>query len=108
MAILDFMRNRQQKTTAKPALDDVKSTTAPQRPSNVIPASELAKAREIGERLKRATMHIQGGASAGEGGSNAALLQKQNNQHKAQAAMSPTDRSAGKTALQQKSRGRER
>jgi hypothetical protein len=110
MAILDFIRNRQRQASPSQAqaAKPVQQAPARQDVSKVIPASELAKAREIGDRLKRATMHMQAGASSGEGGSNAAMLQKQNNQDKVQAPMSPTDRFAGKTALQGKARGWER
>ena len=108
MAILDFIKNRQQQAAPKPAIETAKPAPAKQDVSKVVPASELAKAREIGQRLNKATMHVQAGPSAGEGSSNAALLQKQNNQDKTQAAMSPTDRFAGQTSLQQKSRGWER
>ncbi len=108
MAILDFMKNRQTQAAPKPAVEATKPAPVQQSVSNVVPASALAKAREVGERLKKATMHFRGGAQTAEGGSNAALLQKQNNQDKVQAAMSPTDRFSGQTALQQKSRGWER
>ncbi len=112
MAILDFIKNRQQQAapnpTAKLAIEAAKPAPAQQDVSKVVPASELAKAREVGDRLRKATMHVQAGPSAGEGSSNAALLQKQNNQNKTQAAMSPTDRFAGQTALQKGSRGWER
>ena len=76
--------------------------------SKVVPSSDLAMAREVGERLKKASMHVGTGATAGQGDSNAALLQKQNNQDKTQAPMSPTDRFSGQTAIQKKSRGMER
>lgn len=112
MAILDFIKNRQQQAapsaTPKPAIEAAKPAVGKPDISKVVPASELAKAREVGDRLRKASMHIQAGASAGEGSSNAALLQKQNNQDKTQAAMSPTDRFAGQTALQKKARGWER
>jgi hypothetical protein len=111
MAILDFIKNRQQQA-AKPAQarapQTALTTPAKQDVSKVVPASELAKAREIGERLKKASMQVQTGKSAEQTGGNAALLQNQNNQDKVQPAMSPTDRFAGKTALQGKGRGWER
>ncbi len=112
MAILDIIKNRQQQAAPKPAqspaIESVKPAPAQPDVSKVVPASELAKAREVGERLKKASMHVGTGASAGQGDSNAALLQKQNNQDKTQAAMSPTDRFSGQTALQKQSRGMER
>ena len=108
MAILDFIKNRQQQAAPKPAIEAAKTAPVKQDVSKVVPALQLAKAREIGERLNRATMHVKSGPTAGEGGSNAALLQKENNQNKTQAAMSPTDRFAGQTAIQKRSRGWER
>lgn len=105
---LDFIKNRQQQAAPKPGVETARPAPEKQDVSKVVPASELAKAREIGDRLKKATMHVKGGPSAGEGSSNAALLQKQNNQDKTQAAMSPTDRFAGQTALQKRSGGWER
>ena len=112
MAILDFIRNRQQQATPKPAtspaVEATKVAPTKQDVSKVVPASELAKAMEVGERLKKASMHVGTGPSTGQGDSNAALLQKQNNQDKTQAAMSPTDRFSGQTAIQKKSRGMER
>ena len=108
MAILDFIKNRQQQVAPKPATETAKAAPVKQDVSKVVPASELAKAREVGDRLKKATMHMQTGASAGDSSSNAALLQKQNNQDKTQAAMSPTDRFAGHANTQKKARGWER
>lgn len=112
MAILDFIKNRGQgQAVSGPAAQPTEAPNlapAQRDVAKVVPASELAKAREVGERLKKASMHIGGQGAAGETGSNAALLQNQNNQDKTQVAMSPTDRFAGKTALQQRSRGWER
>lgn len=110
MAILDFIKNRQQQQSPSPspAAKSAQQTAPKQDVSKVIPASELAKAREVGDRIKKATMHMQDGTPTGNGGGNAALLQNQNNQDKVQKAMSPTDRFAGKTALQGRSSGWQR
>jgi hypothetical protein len=51
MAILDFIKNRQQQAAPKPAIEAAKPAPVKQDVSKVVPASELAKAREIGERL---------------------------------------------------------
>jgi hypothetical protein len=108
MAILDFIKNRQQQPAPKPTVEAVPLEPVKQDITKVVPASELAKAKDVGERLNKATMHVQAGPSAGGGDSNSALLQKQNNQDKTQAALSPTDRFAGQTAVQKGSRGWER
>jgi len=111
MAILDFIKNRQQQTapnpTPKPTVEAAKSAPA-QDVSKVVPSAELAKAREIGEMLRKASMHVQAGPASGESGSNAALLQNQNNQDKVQAPMSPTDRFKGQTGQQKRAGGWER
>ena len=110
MAFLDFMKNRpQQEQAAKPAPQTPKPE-AQKDVTKVLSPAELAQFREVGERLQKATAHARGGmqqAAAGDG-SNAALLQKQNNQDKAQAALSPTDHFKGQTATQKKARGWER
>jgi hypothetical protein len=109
VAILDFIKqHRQQQQAAAPAAQVAMQAPAKQDVAKVLSASELAKAKEAGELFKRANMRFAPGNSAGESGSNAALLQKQNNQDKTQAALSPTDRFAGQTVLQKKSRGWER
>ena len=109
MALLDFMKNRPQQTAGKPAPETPKPE-ARKDVSQVLSAAELAKFREVGERLQKASVHARSGhqqAAAGDG-SNAALLQKQNNQDKAQAALSPTDQFKGQTATQKRARGWER
>jgi|SRR5579871_2469151 len=109
MALLDFMKNRPQQTAAKPTQEAPKPE-AQKDVSKVLSPAELAKFREVGERLQKATAHARTGSqqpSAGDG-SNAALLQKQNNQEKTQAALSPTDHFKGQTATQKRARGWER
>ena len=110
MALLDFMNNRpQQQAAAKPAPQTPKPETQ-KDVTKVLSPAELAKFREVGERLQKATAHTRGNAQqSGAGdGSNAALLQKQSNQEKTQAALSPTDQFKGQTATQGRSRGWER
>jgi hypothetical protein len=60
--------------------------------------------------INKASRHLQSepAAAAPDGGSNAAQLQKQNHQEKAQAALSPTDAAAGKTAAQDKEKAPEK
>ncbi len=110
MALLDFMKNRpQQQTAAKPAAETPKPE-AQKDVTKVLSPAELAKFREVGERLQKATAHSRAGTqppAAGDGG-NAALLQKQNNQERTQAALSPTDHFKGQTAIQKRARGWER
>lgn len=109
MAILDFIKqHRQQQAQVTSAQAVAQSAPVKQDVSKVLPASELAKAREVGERLKRATMHMHSANTTPDASSNEALRQRENNQDKVQSAMSPTDRFAGKTATQQRSRGWER
>lgn len=109
MGMLDFIKGKgQSQTNTAPTAD--KAHTLPAKPdlSQLMSTSELAKAREVGERIRKATIHVREAPAPTEGGNNAALLQTQNNQSKTQAALSPTDRFAGKTALQKPSRGWER
>jgi hypothetical protein len=109
MALLDFMKERpQQQTAAKPA-PETPMPEAQKDVTKVLSPAQLAKFRDVGERLQKATAHSRSGAqqSAGDGG-NAALLQKQNNQEKTQAALSPTDHFKGQTATQKRARGWER
>jgi hypothetical protein len=113
MALLDFMKNRPQQMAANATPKTAPETPKPEAQkdvSKVLSPGELAKFREVGERLQKATAHARGGmqqSTAGDSG-NAALIQKQNNQEKAQAALSPTDRFKGQTAVQKRSRGMER
>jgi hypothetical protein len=113
MPLLDFMKNRPQQTTTKPASMPAVETPKPEVQKDVtkvLSPAELAKFRDVGERLQKATAHARGGMpqpGAADGG-NAALLQKQNNQEKTQAALSPTDQFNGQTVTQKKARGWER
>ena len=109
MAFLDFMKNRPQPQPAAKATPETPKPEPPKKDvSQVISSADSAKARQAGEIINKATAHIRSESQPTEGGSNAALLQKQNNQDKTQAAMSPTDRFAGQTALQKPGRGWER
>ena len=109
MAFLDFIKNRPQpQTEVKTATKNASPEAGKPSVAQSLSPATLAKAREIGQQLSKATAHLPGNAQPTEGGSNAALLQKQNNQDKVQAPMSPTDRFNGKTALQKPSRGWER
>jgi hypothetical protein len=112
MAFLDFIKQRGQgKEVAAPAPKAVQPPAHKPDISRSIPAHQLAQAREVGARLRQATLHMdqgqKGQTDAGSGG-NMALLQNQNNQDKTQAALSPTDQFKGQTATQKKSRGMER
>jgi len=110
MALLDFIKNRNQH---QPAAKPAPQTPKPEMQKDVtkvLSASQLAEFRAVGERLQQATAHLRAPAqqmTTGDGG-NAALLQKQNNQDKTQAALSPTDRHKGQTVTQQRARGWER
>jgi hypothetical protein len=110
MALLDFIKNRPERQAApKPAPE----TQAPQAPpkdvSRVLSPADLAKFREVGARLEKATAHARSPVQpeAGDGG-NAALLQKQNNQDRTQAALSPTDHYKGQTVTRKRALGWER
>jgi hypothetical protein len=110
MALLDFIKNRpQQQPAAKPAPQTPKPEVKQDIAKALSPA-DLATVREVGARLQKATAHSRDGAqqpAAGDGG-NAALLQKQSNQEKTQAALSPTDRFKGQTMTQKRAGGWER
>jgi hypothetical protein len=99
MSLLDFMKNRSQPQPAAKASSQTPTQQAPMKPEN-LPDAQKAKVHEAVALLDKATQHRVLQPSAEEGGSNAALLQKQNNQDKVQAALSPTDNFNGKTALQ--------
>ncbi|HET6841375.1 MAG TPA: hypothetical protein VFK06_06765 [Candidatus Angelobacter sp.] len=110
MALLDFIKQRtQQQSGPKPTMETPK-LEAQKDVSKVLSGAELAKFRDVGERLQKATTYSRSQLLAPAAGddSNAALLQKQNNQNKAQAALSPTDHHKGQTAIQKRARGWER
>ncbi len=110
MALLDFIKNRPQPQAApKPAPEAPAAQTTQKDVSRVLSAPDLAQFREVGARLEKATAHARNPVQpdAGDGG-NAALLQKQNNQDRTQAALSPTDRYKGQTATQKRALGWER
>lgn len=109
MALLDFMKDRPQpQAAAKPMAATPGQQAATRDVAKSLSGADLAKVHEIGARLQKATVHVPGNSQGADGSSNAALLQKQNNQNKTQAAMSPTDRFAGQTSLQKRSGGWER
>jgi len=111
MAFLDFMKNRPQPQAVAKAPSAPQPTPASKDVSKAISSVDLAQFRAVGERMQKATSHQRSNHSqpGGNDGGNAALLQKQNNQDKTQAALSPTDRFNGQTALQKpRSRGWER
>jgi hypothetical protein len=67
--------------------------------------SEKAKAREIGERINRATQHLQAGGHrqqslAEEAGGSGPQRQNQVSQDRQAAPLTPTDGNVGKTALE--------
>jgi hypothetical protein len=125
MAFLDFIRQRRaSQAEAKPPQKNaalitptwysvagpVRGAPAPTPSTDIAgsltPAQE-AKINEIREVMRKATAHIDQGTprtaqpAPDNGGSNAAQLQKQTHQEKAQEALSPTDVNVGKTALQE-------
>jgi hypothetical protein len=107
MALLDFIKARNQQQAATKPAPATPKPEAQKDVTKVLSASQLAEFRAVGERLQQATAHLRGHApqvAAGDGG-HAALLQKQNNQDKTQAALSPTDRAKGQTVTQQRARG---
>ena len=110
MALLDFIKNRPQPQAAAKHAPETPKPEASKDATKVLSPIELAKFREVGERLRQATSHLQGSSQQPAAGdaSNAALLQKQSNQDKTQAALSPTDHAKGQTATPKRSRGWER
>lgn len=113
MGFLDFVkgaRNPGAEVTRKP--EQAKTVAPTQDVKSVLTADQLAKFREVGERMAKATNHLrQESARLGDAGSadsNWALRQKQNHQDKTQAALSPTDQFAGAPAKGTRARGWER
>jgi hypothetical protein len=110
MALLDFIKNRPQQPAAATPPAQTPTPEPKKDVTKVLSPADLAKAREIGERIQKATLHArsaQDQPAAGDAG-NAALLQKQSNQDKTQAALSPTDRSKGQAMTQKRASGWER
>lgn len=109
MAFLDFMKSRTPAQAAAKPAPAVPVQTQAKGIEQTLSKETLAKAREVGARIEQATAHLRTSAPEGAGGgSNAALRQKQNNQDRTQAALSPTDRFKGQAATKDKSRGWER
>lgn len=116
MAFLDFIKNRAAQQPAAEKAEQQKPETAKEmysrqdaqaKANRIAPTpDQQSRAQKIGEEMRKATQHLQqpptASPSAGEGSSNAAQLQKQNQQGKAQEALSPTDDAKGKTAVQEK------
>jgi len=115
MAFLDFIKNRNA-SRQQPVADHAqaqKPETARQMYAREA-AQDKAAEKPITPEIKaytdralaaitKATQHIspQAPPPASDGGTQAAQLQKQHNQDKTQAALSPTDGTVGKTALQE-------
>ena len=115
MALLDFIRNRnssQQQSVANKSQQQKPETAkemytrqagqekAAERP---ITPEIKAQADRALATINKASQHLQPQAPAApDGTTNAAHLQKQNHQDKAQQALSPTDATTGKTAAQAK------
>jgi hypothetical protein len=119
MALLDFIKNR----NASPQ-QSVAETTQQQKPetakemysrqavedkaNRVAPTPDQeARAQKIGEEMRSAMQPQERSSPApsnapGEGGTNAAQLQNQNHQGKAQESLSPTDDARGKTAAHER------
>lgn len=122
MALLEFIKNRnasQQQSIANKSPEQ-KPETAKEMYSREA-AREKAAERPITPEIKaqadramatidKASQHLQSqpAPAAPDGGTNAAQLQKQNHQEKAQEALSPTDSAAGKTAAQDKEKAPEK
>jgi hypothetical protein len=121
MAFLDWMKDRpatQQQSVAKtsqqqkqeaPEARTAKEMYAQQAAQDkaaekTITPAVKTEADRATAFLDKASIHQQArnAPDAESGGTNSAHLQKQNNQDKSQAALSPTDSFVGKTALQEK------
>jgi hypothetical protein len=107
--------HQEQSKTPLPGSGEQRKALAPEREANTprgpapdqLPAgaqSEIASARDLYRQgtQPQAPAPSQGPApqAGGGGGANEALLQRATNQQRTQAAKSPTDHSAGRTALQ--------
>jgi hypothetical protein len=115
MAFLDWMKNRgQQSPAAEPkqqkpetAKEMYTREVAQEKANRIAPTPDQEqRAQKIGEVLNKATQHREQSAPApsnapDEGSTNAAQLQNQNQQGKAQEGLSPTDDARGKTAGQE-------
>jgi hypothetical protein len=119
MALLDFVKNRQanqQQDVAGKSQQQKPETAkqmyareAAQEKTNAKPMDQMrpeqqAKVEQIKATLEKSTQHMNRDAAApasapANDGGNTAHMQKQNNQEKTQAALSPTDNTAGKTAI---------
>lgn len=123
MAFLDFIKNRQASQQ-----QPVAENSQQQKPQN---AKEMYTQRDTQERasakpitpeikaqadraaatMNKASQHLQSHsapAAPQDGGSPAVQMQKQNGQDKTQGALSPTDGTAGKTAVQEKEKAPEK
>jgi hypothetical protein len=117
MAFLDFIKNRgeqrpvgeqqsqqQQPETAKQMYT---RESAQEKANRIAPTPDQeSRAQKIGDEIRNATQPAQERVAAApaapeDQGSNSAYLQNQNNQERSQEALSPTDNTVGKTALQE-------
>jgi len=115
MAFLDFIRNRNASRQPTAAVDNTQqqkpetakemySRQAGQETAKPITPEIKAQADHALAAVTKQTQHLEQGRPAAPengGGSPTAELQKQSNQDKTQAALSPTDAGAGKTAAQE-------
>jgi len=117
MSFLDFIKNREgQRPVAEQQSQQQQPETAKQmytreaaeeQANRIAPtADHESQARKIGDEMRKATQPAQELVPAApdapsDQGSNNAYLQNQNNQDRAQEALSPTDNAAGKTAIQE-------
>jgi hypothetical protein len=130
MALVDFMKGRKagqqqavagktqeqnpQASNTETAKEKSTRLAVEEKTNRVAPTPDQeARARVIGEEMRKATQHSEQRGTAApdtpaDAGSNAAKLQKQDHQNKTQEALSPTDDAAGKAATQKKPQGQEK
>lgn len=109
MAFLDWMKTRsapRQDVAQRPEPSWQKAQRQEQyNPVEGMSEADKARAREIGERINRATRHLEAGGRAQPSlaeapGGNGPQRQNQVNQEKVAPALTPTDGNVGKTALE--------
>jgi hypothetical protein len=107
MSFLDWMKQRsapRQDVAQRPEPSWKKPQAQEQHnPVAQMSESEKAKAREIGERINRATQYLQGGGQAPQPapeniGDSGPQRQNQVNQDKQAPALTPTDGDVGRTS----------
>jgi hypothetical protein len=113
MAFLDWLKERpapRQDVTQRPEPSWQKYPAQEQyNPVAQMSESEKAKAREIGERINRATQHLQPGENSRpspveDASGNGPHRQNQSNQQRVAPALTPTDGNVGKTSQEAENR----